>query len=258
MLNGLSQTVTARQEEGALSWLNGKLIAMGLFGLEAGLLQTQQDYRHALGEWKETLGIDHEQEVKLTTVIEFKHLQYAYPEKEEMLKSNPGLQAHRKRIEAVERRVSLEKSRVVSSFTLEGGYKKVNPGWEGYTLGVSVPLPVMNWNGAHVEQQKIERNIQMAETSLHEQRLVSEMDNLVKTLQGNMELLARNSSACPDIKIAEDLLASYKEGALSLLDFLSAIQIFRDGSKQYTEQLAAYYRVIFELEVLSGKRMVRF
>ena len=61
-----------------------------------------------------------------------------------------------------------------------------------------------------------------------------------------------------DYQLVNDLQTSYREGTISLAEFLAAIQIYRDGSRQYIEQLSVYYKTIFKLEVLNGKQLVTF
>jgi hypothetical protein len=141
---------------------------------------------------------------------------------------------------------------------LQGGYKKINPGWEGYTLGFSLPLPLLNWNGPRIEEQKIKYRIKFAETAIYKQKLRSELENLIIIIQNNSDLLQKSHYGLQNYKIAEDLLAVYQEGALSLTEFLNAIQLYRDGSRKYSEQLTTYYRAVFELEALSGQQMVTF
>ena len=73
-----------------------------------------------------------------------------------------------------------------------------------------------------------------------------------------MDLLQNSGINQHSIKIADDLRAAYKEGAISLAEFLNAIQIYRDGNNQFTKQLAEYYGEVFKLEVLSGQQLIKF
>ncbi len=258
MLTDLQQEVRARQEEGAMSQLEATLLSVSLFGLESDILETQQDQRHTMSNWEQILGIDSLKEARLTTVIKFKKIPTDFPQMQQLLENHSGLKAHQARLTALDKHVKLEKGRILPSISLQGGYKKINPGWEGYIFGLSLPLPLLNWNGPQIEEQKIKYRIQFEETSIYRQNLHSELENLILTIQNKSDLLQKSHHELQNYKIAEDLLAIYQEGALSLTEFLNAIQLYRDGSRNYTEQLSKYYRAVFELEALSGQQLVTF
>ncbi len=258
ILNDLNQTITARQEEGAISHLDASLISMSTFGVKADILQTQRESRLAMKNFKQILGIESSDNVIITSLVRYKNIQTDSLNKADILINHPGLMADQARITALERRVSLEKGRIMPSISLQGGYKKIDPGWEGYTLGFSFPLPLLNWNGSQIEAQKIERSIQSVKTSAYRQQLRLEIDNLIETIQGSIELLQVHSIEQQNYKIVEDLLSMYRENVFSLPEFLNAIQVYRDSSRQYIAQLAIYYQTVFELEALSGQQLVTF
>jgi patatin-like phospholipase/acyl hydrolase len=141
---------------------------------------------------------------------------------------------------------------------LQGGYKKIDPGWEGYTLGFSLPLPLLNWNRPQIEEQKIQRNIQSVKTTIYRQKIQSQIDNFIETIQGSIELLQVHSIELQNFKIVDDLLSMYRENVFSLPELLNAIQVYRDSSRQYTAHLTIYYRTVFEIEALSGRQLVTF
>jgi outer membrane protein TolC len=258
MLTDLQLEVRARHEEGAMSQLEATLLSVSLFGLESDILETQQDQRRTMSNWEQILGIDSFKVAILTTMIEFKKIPTDIPPMQQILENHQGLKAHQARLTALDKHVKLEKGRILPSISLQGGYKKINPGWEGYTLGFSLPLPLLNWNGPRIEEQKIKYRIKFAETAIYKQKLRSELENLIIIIQNNSDLLQKSHYGLQNYKIAEDLLAVYQEGALSLTEFLNAIQLYRDGSRKYSEQLTTYYRAVFELEALSGQQMVTF
>ena len=258
ILNDLNQTISARQEEGAISQLEASLISMSTFGVEADILHTQRESRQAMKNFKQILGMEPLDDVVITSLIRFKKIQTDSLNKADLLKKHPGLLADQARLTALDRRVSLEKGRILPSISLQGGYKKIDPGWEGYTLGFSLPLPLLNWNGPQIEEQKIERSIQSVKTAIYRQKLQLEIDNLIETIQGSIELLQVHSIEQQNYKIVEDLLSMYRENVFSLPEFLNAIQVYRDSSRQYIAQLAIYYQTVFELEALSGQQLVTF
>ena len=173
-------------------------------------------------------------------------------------KNHPGLKASQQKLSALQQRIGYERSRIIPSISLHGGYKKIDPGWEGYTLGLSIPLPLLNWNGPQIEKQKIIHQMQLTENALYSQKIQSQADNLVETVKRQMELLHEYGNEQNSNTLVEDLLAAYQEGTISLAEFLNAIQIYREGSKQYTEQLTSYYRAVFELEAMYSQQLLTF
>jgi outer membrane protein TolC len=258
ILNDLNKTISARQEEGAISQLEETLLSMSIFGVEADILGTQREFRLAMNNFKQILGIEPNVGVVISSVIRFKIIQTDSLNKPDMLKKHPGLLAHQTRISALDRRVSLEKGRILPSISLQGGYKKIDPGWEGYTLGFSLPLPLLNWNRPQIEEQKIQRNIQSVKTTIYRQKIQSQIDNFIETIQGSIELLQVHSIELQNFKIVDDLLSMYRENVFSLPELLNAIQVYRDSSRQYTAHLTIYYRTVFEIEALSGRQLVTF
>jgi len=258
VLNDLNQTINARQEEGAISQLDATLLSMGLFGLEADILEIQQTQSREFGKWKRLIGLDTFQEVKLTALIDFKKVVNNLSENQSILENNPGLNAKQIQLDVLESRVSLEKSRILPSLSLQGGLKKTNQNWQGYILGLSFPLPILNWSSAQIEKQKLESRIQVNATHAYKQKIQSDLNNLINTINVGSALIQKNNFRGHSFEIADNLFAAYKEGALSLPEFLSSIQIYREGSRQYTKLLIEYYRAVFELEALSGKQLVTF
>jgi outer membrane protein TolC len=258
ILNDLNQTISARQEEGAISQLQARLISRSTFGVEADILHTHREFRQAMINFKQILGIEPGVDVVISSLIRFKIIQIDSFNKADLLKNHPGMLADQSRIAALDRRVSLEKGRILPSIFLQGGYKKIDPGWEGYTLGLSLPIPLLNWNRAKIEEQKIEQSIQSAKMKLYGQQIQLEIDNLIEMIHDSIDLLQEHSIEQQNFKIVEDLLSMYRENVFSLPEFLNAIQIYRDSSRQYIAQLAIYYQTIFELEALSGQQLVTF
>jgi outer membrane protein, heavy metal efflux system len=258
ILNDVQQTLQARHEEGALSQMDATLLSMSLFGLEANIIDTQQESRQVLIDWKTSLGIDRTQEINLTDFIKFKNIPTDNLLQQQLLENHPGVQARQNRLDALSGRVSLEKWKIIPSFSLQGGYKKVDPGWEGYVLGISLPLPLLNWSGAQIEKQKIEQILYETETSIYKHKMSADIQNLILSVQANTNLFKKIDYSINHKRVVEDLVAAYLEGTLSLTDFLSSLQLVRENSRHYVEQLVNYYQAVFELEAFSGQQLVTF
>jgi outer membrane protein TolC len=258
ILSDLNKTVSARQEEGAISTIEASLISRSAFGVETDILHTQRESRQAMKNFKLILGMEPLDEVVMTSLIKFKIIQTDSLNNAHLLKNHPGLLADQARITALDKRVSLEKSRILSTISLQGGYKKIDPGWEGFTLGFSLPLPLLNWNGSQIEEQKIKQSIQSVKTTIYRQNLQLKINNLIKTIQGSLELLQIHSIEQQNHQIVEDILSMYRENVFTLPEFLNAIQVYRDSNRKYIAQLTIYYQTVFELEALSGQQLITF
>jgi outer membrane protein TolC len=258
ILDDLNQTVKARRDEGALSGIEATLLSMSMFGLQTDMIQTQKAYRLSTNTLKQFLGINSDTEVNLISTIDFQQIQSESIQNKDLTENHPGFQARRARMAATDRRITLEKSKILPSFSLQVGFKRINPGWEGYTLGLSIPLPLLNWNSSQIEVQKIKHRIQSAEVDLYRRKLQSTVDNLIKSIHSDITLLQKNQIYLYDSKIVEDLLAAYREGVLTLSEFLNAVQIYHDGYRQYTEQFITYYEAVFEMEILTDQQLVKF
>jgi outer membrane protein TolC len=258
LLSKIKQVVRAQSDEGAISRLEARLLAMSVFGLEGDILRTHKKNRLATSTLKQLLGFDSLDDIILSTSIPFIKIQTDFTDKLKIIENHSGLKSRQERLSAKGQRITLEKSRIIPYVSLQGGYKKIEPGWEGYTLGLSIPLPALNWNGPQIEKQRINHKVQLMENLLYKQKLQSKIENLIVTVKSYFDLLQENRGEQYSFALIEDLLAAYQEGTMSLPEFLNTMRIYRDGSKQYTEQLTEYYQAVFELEALYGKQLAIF
>jgi len=250
--------IDANLEEGSVSPLNAHLLSVGLFGLETERLEIEQEYRKALSNWKQLLGLDEEQTVILSTPIDYKIATGKIPQSDETLKTHVGLKSLSEFKQVADYRLALEKGQRLPDLVIEGGYKQVAPSFRGYVIGLSLPLPLMNRNNARIEQQKISQNRLQHETDLYRQTLNAEIRNLGNTIQTNAELLSLHPGVQHFEDRLEDLLIAYREGSISLPDALSAIDIYKSGARSFGDQLTTYYAAIFRLEAISGKTLIQF
>jgi len=256
ILDQLSQTIKAQEEEGAISAIDRSLLNMAIFSLEADVLHIQDEYRQSKTKLKQILGFAKDQEMVLVSTIGFKEFGTDLPEN--FQENHPGLKTRQLLLQAQDQLISLEKRAVLPSFSIEGGYKEVTPGDKGYILGISVPIPLLNRNRAAVNEQKITKYIQESEFDLYKYRLYTLINNRLMNIRANQTLLKKYQRDLQNFKLVEDLTISYQEGHLPLTEYLNAIQLFRESGKQYSEHLAAYFGEIFELETLYGRQLVTF
>lgn len=258
LLDNLRQILTARQEEGAISQADETLVTFGIFGVQSDLLQTKRELRDEMTRFKQNLGLDIKDVVQLTTPITFQPLRTDSLKNINFIQYHPGIKSRNLHLAALDQQVSLEKSRIFPSFTLQGGYKKINPDFEGYVFGISLPLPILNWNRARVEEVTVQHQLKSVQTELYQQQLLSDYENLIRSIDDISTLIRNISEHNKDRSFLENLENAYREGSLSLTEFLNAIQLFRTGNRDFTQQLINYYRYAFQLEAISGRQLINF
>ena len=251
----LYQALKAQKEEGAVSKLDAKLLSLSIFDFESEVLELEQEFRIGINNWATFLGFDVNQKIIFTDSINYINVALNDVDKENLIQKHLGFQARQKRMEVLNQRLSLEKWLFIPSFSLHGGYKKANPQWEGFVLGLSLPLPIFNQNGPQIEKQKSEFSIYKNETIMYKQNLQSQISNLIAVIRDKSELF--NKHQLNEINI-KNMVAAYREGIWSLPDLLNAIQMVSENKIKYIEQLTSYYQAVFELEAISGQQLVTF
>lgn len=254
----LGNIVKAKQDEGAISELESSLISMMIFSLEAEIVSTQKAYFRANKEFKLLLGIDQSTEIILTTPIIFKNVQFEFTPEWLDITNNLGLKASEERSNALKYGTSLEKGNILPDFTLLAGYRQINTDWQGYTLGISLPLPVLNFNGPQIEKQKIKERVQKIENHILKQSLNSDAKILTRNINTTMNLLSKNDEKMFSLSIVENYRTAYTEGTVSLSEFLNAVNISIESFKHYYDMIVDYYETVFELEALTGKQLITF
>lgn len=257
ILSGLITTIEVRQQEGALSKVEAGLLASGQFSMQSAILTVQKKHRKVLADLQYRLSIPHGEKISIVGEIPFIEVPYGHMPNLMEMNQLPLMQAIKEEEGVYNRQVTLARLNILPAFTLQGGYKKVERGWEGYTFGLALPLPILNWNGSEIEAKKIALKIKTAQRKQYTQQLQNKIINLKKRVEETARLLKNSPLNLNDHTMIEGLLAAYEEGILSLGDFLNAIQIYRDGQKGYVEQLTGYYQALFELEALTGKQFVK-
>ncbi len=266
-LKGLSKVITdtaevakSQLEEGAISGIEQNLIQLTLSNLDSRLLRLEQERRSLVSEWKIRIGVEETDDVLLLTEVGFKPVPIqsadAYVS---MIPSTPGFLQRERRIDAAEKRVNMERSSLFPHFNLFGGYKRVDPDFNGFIVGVSLPLPLLNFNKPQVEKQQSELILSKNDLFYYNSRLQNQIKTGLMTIEGYSASLKKTT---PQFHSTQDLIDktvfSYKEGQISLTDLLNSIQIYSESVEQYYEQLTNYYRSIFQLEAMIDEQLVTF
>ena len=144
-------------------------------------------------------------------------------------------------------------------FNVYGGFKRIEPYLDGYVAGVSLDLPLFNVNRAAARKLEIESDIAARETEIYRRELSGRIEALVSSVNELRQALGLVVDHFDqDMEAVNTLLFSYEEGWMSLSEFLNAIQIEINGMQDYYNQLIDYYSNLFELEAITGQKLVSF
>lgn len=260
IITDASHVATSRHQEGHLSGVDDHLIQMFLITLGAQHQRVAQQQRTAESQWRASMGIDPDVKLALRTVVEFRAVELADPAQHVAAIGNrPGYQSRMLFQESLARRAKTERGRFIPAFNVYGGFKKIKPDLEGYMAGVSLDLPLFNVNRAAARKLEIESDIATRETEIYRRELSGRIEALVASvneLRHALGLVVDHFDQ--DMEAVNTLLFSYEEGWISLSELLNAIQIEINGMQDYYNQLIDYYSNLFELEAITGQKLVSF
>jgi hypothetical protein len=140
-----------------------------------------------------------------------------------------------------------------------GGYKRSEPELDGFVAGIALSLPLFDGQAAAARRYEAERRIVENELGISMARTREEIEALVQFIAEVQPSLATLTEHFDDgSPLADTMLYSYREGALSLDALLNSIQIESTALADYYEQLTTYYRNIFRLEAITGVSIISF
>lgn len=259
ILNQASQIFLDRFNEGTISGIQNKLLQISLVNLNSELLIIDREVLLLKSDFKIALGLGQNENLVLKSAVDYKSFDFQSLATATNLPKNPGNVAFNYLIQSSQYSAQMEKAKVLPEITISGGYKKVNSDFDGYVMGLSIPLPVFNTNKAKAQQQQIETNILKIKAERFRQELNAEILNKVSFLKGYGGLLEQSQANFQNANgIIENLVYSFQEGWISLGDVIDGMQIYSESLNSYYENLMEYYFTTFELEALVGKELVTF
>ena len=260
ILTDASHVATSRESEGHISGIEEHLSQMTVISLNASYQNAMQKQRETSAHWRASLGYAAEDSLVLPTNIAYHEIALQpVTDYVNLVESQPGLKARQTMQQALAKQASAARAAFIPSFNLYGGYKKIDPDYDGYVAGVSLDLPLFNRNGAITRQYEAESKIAAHETRLYRNQVAGQVRALTLSITESQTMLAAVAGHFEeDLEALNNLLYSYEEGWLTLNELLNAIQIETTGLGDYYDQLIRYYQNLFELEALTGTSLVRF
>jgi hypothetical protein len=260
VIDDIAKIAQHQMEEGAISGINHQLIQMTQFNIDAKLIELAKSKHSIENLWKAKIGIDESDDINLSTTIDFKSIAIKSSDYYQALAPATFGIVQRERMKtALQKQIRVQKQSWLPNLTLFGGYKKVEPDFNGYTFGLSLPVPILNINRHQIKKSQVEMGLFENELLLYRLELKSKIDSRLKIINNYLNSLQKNSSRFKTIEqVVENITFSYQQRSVSLTDVLTYAQIYSEGIQNYYVQLTDYYRSIFELEALIGEKLITF
>ena len=255
----LQNASKARREEGGSSKVDEALIFWTHSQLQALAQRRAVSVRQTESDLRSLLGLSLPAKLSLGTPVGYTSIDLP-PLPEAILSWETGAvgQAWKHDVAAAELALKAAKFGAVSAISVQGGTKRAIDEDQGLVLGLSIPLPLLG-------QSRANKRLRQSELSLirvgHEKYLReagSRLQHVYQTIIDLDGLLSQNRSHSDDAKSLVALQSAYREGWLSLPDYLSALQIRAATVETHYRQLGDYYDAIIELENLTGVRFLTF
>lgn len=248
-----------RQAAGAASGLDGRLVQLAAYTVEAAGRHVRSEHGRRLAGWRADMGIPPAQELRLVTEVGYRKVdETAAAAARGLLAGAPGDEAQVALVASLGGLAAAARPGLLPGLDLYGGYKSFAGDEEGFVAGVAVDLPLFGKGKGEAARLQAERQSVAAGLAADRLRRDGEFTALVGAVQAAEPALADFAARTGPVALADVLLVSYREGAISLDDVLGAVQVETAALAAHHDELAAYYGNLFRLEALTGSRFVHF
>ncbi len=259
LVNVAASGAGSRHAEGELSGLDRQIIQLAAYTVEATGHRARLEYKRRLAAWRADMGIPSSRGLQLATSITFRPIDLdGVAVYQGQLASTPGEQAQGALAHALRAQADAARPGLLPGIDVYGGYKRFEPDVDGFVAGVAVDLPLFDRGTGEAGRLEAERLIVENRLAVDRSRREGEVAALVASLRDIQPLLAEFAARFDQDSLADALLISYREGAITLDDLLGAIQIEAAAVEAHHADLATYFLNIFRLEALTGAKLVHF
>ncbi len=258
IIGSILQITEDRFKQGTLSGLQQQLIQLSLQNLQSSLIKNKLNQQELLNHFKLDLGLHPGDEIALTDKIVYQAVTLPSEKQvSELIKLHPSMMSLKHFNQAAEKRLNMEKNWILPELSVSGGYKKVNSDLDGFVVGLSFPLPVLNNNRAQIQKQKAEYDMSLVKAQKYRQELFSGVLLNMERVQVLGAYFEKFSPSIQNKKSVDDLYFSFQEGWSDIGDVMDGIQVYSENLDQYYENLVEYYQSVFQLEALLARDFVR-
>lgn len=249
-----SSVAETRHQEGELSGIDQKFIELSALSIDASYRQVRRQHRAFAARWRAEMGIPPGTELALATPVTFR--QFGLQDRQRYLDAiagRPGVRSRTLEAAALGKHADAVRPSLVPGMELYGGYKRFDPGFDGWVAGLAVDLPLFDRKGGPARQFEAEQRIAEAEIAVDISGVKAEIVALLEMIEDTGPALAVYAERCAEIApLADVLLVAYREGSITLDAFLNSLQIEAAALENYYGELHAYYQNVLRLEALTG------
>lgn len=257
ILSEASRISEARLREGAISGIEKRLVGLSLLGVRSRLTATKGERRAVLAGWKETMGIAPEDTVVLETPIDITPAGSPALDIESLaggMESTAALESARLGVEALQRDVAARRGGVLPSISIGGGYKNAGDDMDGFVIGVSMPLPLLNRGSGAIDEAEARLAAARRRYELLERSRRRRIEQAAATVSDRLETLDLFGGYVEGREgQTRDIVLSYREGWMSFGGLLEGIRLYNDSIETYFDILEQYHDAVFELEELTER-----
>ena len=257
-IDRLSEASQRRAEEGETAALDNQLLQMSRYHLESRIDEKRLENDRFITLWKSRMGFNEEADVRF--IGSFNGGRVNLPQTAELisiLDDSPRARAEREAIQSASIETAFAQSSRLPSFEISAGYKQLNPNWHGFLVGIAMPLPIVSSNREAISQALALEQIEQTERDLAQMERNQVTFQILNALDDYEEKLEQTPEHLNDPEqFLNRLLISYREGALSINDFLNSLNLMADAYQTKFSRLAGYYSMILELEAMTGREFI--
>jgi hypothetical protein len=247
-----------RHAEGELSGVDRNLIQIAVYAVEASGRNARQEYLLEFAAWRAEAGLGPLGEVTLATAVGFAPVALDHESDYlAMLADQPLTRAREAHAESLRKASAATLPSFVPALELYGGYRRFDPGLDGFVAGIAMDLPFFDRSAATSRVMGAESVIVEYELDLSRDQAYAEIAALIQVIAtGQVALEEFTPRVEQSGEFAETLLLAWREGSLALDALLSAIQIEMAALRNYYDEVAAWYLSLFRLEAMTGASIV--
>lgn len=171
----------------------------------------------------------------------------------EALAQRPDLRAAQAQVQRADTETLLQRALRTPNMTVGAGYQR-NFGADAFVFGVTVPLPIFNKNQGAVARAEAERRqaANLAEAATADVLLeVQQAVNTLDVARSRVQYIEREYLQ-PARESRDIVLAAYRLGSATLMDYLDAQRAFRDTLRTYNRALYERRLGLFQLAAATG------
>ena len=257
-IDQLAEVSLRRADEGETAGLDDQLLQMSRYTLQARIDEKQLETDRLITLWKNRMGFDAETEIQFSG--DFADKRIDLPDSADLLAlldDSPQARSERQAVESASLETAFAQSSRLPSVELSAGYKQLNTNWHGFLVGIALPLPLLNSNRDAILQARALETIEQTELTLAQLERNQNTLQLMAALREYEEKLDQAPEYLnnPD-QFMNRLLISYRDGAISINDFLNSLGLLADVYQTKYSRLSGYYSMILELEAMTGREFI--